>query len=146
LDEDDDSRSFFASKVLKLLAGQFEIMFPALETLFLSAVLLENAGKELVYALNFSCLSSLTLRDCPGSEEFLNAVIDLGQTIRLSLLKVACGLSGNDFDMCGTLSTFLKAFQGLRDLFITLPKPVPTLDLWRTIAYHKLTLTRFVCC
>jgi hypothetical protein len=61
LDEYDDSRSFFASQVLKLSAGQFEIMFPALETLSLSAVSLENAGKELVYALNFSRLSSLTL-------------------------------------------------------------------------------------
>ena len=110
LDEYDDSGSFFASQVLKLSAGQFEIMFPALETLSLSAVSLENAGKELVYALNFSRLSSLTLRHCPGSEEFLNAVIDLGQTIRLSLLEVACGPSDNDVDMCGTLSTFLKAF------------------------------------
>ena len=47
--------------------------------------------------------------------------------------------------MCGTLSMFLKAFQGLKDLFVTLPGPVQTLDFWRTIAYHKLTLTRFVC-
>ena len=85
-------------------------MFPALGSLSLSAVSLENAGKELVYALNFSQLSSLTLRHCPRSEEFLNAVIDSGQTIQLSLLEVACDPSDNDVDMCGTLSTFLKAF------------------------------------
>ena len=46
--------------------------------------------------------------------------------------------------MYGTISTFLKAFQGVRDLFITLPRLVLTLDLWHTIAYHKSTLTRFV--
>jgi len=145
LDGYDDSGSSFASQVLRLSAHQYKMMFPALETLSLSAVSLENAGKKLAHALNFSRLSSLTLRHSPGSEEFLNAVIDSGQTIRLSLLEVACGPSDNDVNMCGTLSTFLKAFQGLRDLFITLPRPVPTLDLWRTMAHHKSTLTRFIC-
>ncbi|PVH67571.1 hypothetical protein DL98DRAFT_600354 [Cadophora sp. DSE1049] len=61
-------------------------MFPALETLSLSAISLENAEKA--YALNFSGLSSLKLRHCSGSEEFLTAVIDSGQTIRLSSLEV----------------------------------------------------------
>ena len=69
--DEDDSGNFFASQVLKLSADQFEIMFPALETLSLSAISIENAGKGLAYALNFSGLSSLTLRHCSGSEEFL---------------------------------------------------------------------------
>ncbi|KAH6667672.1 hypothetical protein B0J14DRAFT_169359 [Halenospora varia] len=47
--------------------------------------------------------------------------------------------------MCGTLSVFLGAFQGLKDLFVSLPGPVETLEFWRTIAHHKSTLTRFVC-
>ncbi|KAL5322929.1 hypothetical protein ACEPPN_010909 [Leptodophora sp. 'Broadleaf-Isolate-01'] len=105
--DEDDSGNSFASQVLKLPAGQFEIMFPALETLSLSAISLENAEKA--YALNFSGLSSLKLRHCSGSEEFLTAVIDSGQTIRLSSLEVVCGLSDNDIDMCGTLSMFLGA-------------------------------------
>ena len=62
-----------------------------------------------------------------------------------SSLEVAYGPSDNDVDLCGTLSTFLKTFQGLRGLFITLPGLVPILDLWRTIAHHKSTLPRFAC-
>jgi hypothetical protein len=84
-------------------------MSPALEILSLGAISLENAARGVAYALNFSGLSSLTLRHCPGSEEFLTAVIDSRQTIRLSSLEVACGLS-DDVDMCGTLSTFLKTY------------------------------------
>ncbi|KAH6667391.1 hypothetical protein B0J14DRAFT_602141 [Halenospora varia] len=140
-DEDGFGNSL-ASQVLKLSAGQFE-MFPALETLSLSAISLENAEKA--YALNFSGLSSLTLRYCSGSEEFLTAVIDSGQTIRLSSLEVVCSPSDIDIDMCGTLSMFLGAFQGLKNLFVSLPRPVETLDFWRTITQHKSTLTRFVC-
>jgi hypothetical protein len=142
--DEDDSENLFASHILKLSAGQCEIMFPALEILSLSAISLENAARGVAYALNFSGLFSLTLRHCPGSEEFLTAVIDSGRTIRLSSLEVACGLS-DDVDMCGTLSTFLKTCQGLRDLFTTLPGLVPTLDLWRTIGHHQSTLTRSVC-
>ena len=62
-----------------------------------------------------------------------------------SSLEVAYGPSDNDVDLCGTLSTFLKTFHGLRDLFITLLAPAPTLDLRRSMAHRKLTLTRFVC-
>jgi hypothetical protein len=71
--------------------------------------------------------------------------MDSAQTIRLSSLEVTCGPADDDVDMCGTLSAFLRALQGLRDLFIALLGPAPTLDLWRTIARHKSTLTRFVC-
>ncbi|KAH8679710.1 hypothetical protein BGZ60DRAFT_235687 [Tricladium varicosporioides] len=145
LEEYNDSENFFTIHVLKLVAGPCEIMFPALATLSLSAVSLENAGKRLQHALNLSQLSSLTLRHCPGSEEFLNAVIDSGQTIRLSSLEVACGPYDNEVAICGALSTLLKSFQGLRDLFITHPAPVPALGLRRAMAHHKSTLTRFVC-
>ncbi|KAH8650229.1 hypothetical protein BGZ60DRAFT_569554 [Tricladium varicosporioides] len=147
LDEDeyDNAGNFFAIQVLKLVAGPCEIMFPALATLSLSAVSLENMGKGLAHAFNLSRLSSLTLRHCPGSEEFLNAVIDSGQTIQLSSLEVACGLYDDDVALCAALSTLIKSFQGLRDLFITLPAPVPTLGLRRSMAHHKSTLARFVC-
>ncbi|KAH9208526.1 hypothetical protein DL95DRAFT_467674 [Leptodontidium sp. 2 PMI_412] len=75
------------SEVLKLSADRFEIMFPALETLSLSDISLENAQKRIAYAFNAHELSSLTLRHCSGSEEFLNEVIGSGQTIKLSLLE-----------------------------------------------------------
>jgi hypothetical protein len=70
-------------------------------------------------------------------EEFLTKVIGSGQTIRLSSLEVVWGPSDNDIDMCGTLSSFLGAFQGLEDLFASLPGPVETLELWRSIIHHK---------
>jgi len=143
--DSDDSQNFFASQVLKLSADQCEIMFPALETLSLSGISLENAQKGIAYAFNFHELSSLTLHHCSGSEEFLTEVIGSGQTIRLSSLEVVWGPSDHDIDMCATLSSFLGAFQGLKDLFVSLPGPVDTLELWRSIIHHKSTLTRFVC-
>ncbi|KAG9229520.1 hypothetical protein BJ875DRAFT_474606 [Amylocarpus encephaloides] len=142
--DDDDSKNFFTSRVLKLSADQFETMFPALKTLSLSNVSLKNAEGGIAYAFNFRELSSLTLRHCSGSEEFLTEVIGSGQTIRLSSLEVVWGPSDNDIDMCGTLSRFLGAFQGLKDLFVSLPGPVETMVLWRSILHHKSTLTRFI--
>jgi hypothetical protein len=141
---DDDSENFFASQVLKLSAGQSKTIFPALDTLSLSYISLENAENEIAYAFNFTELSSLTLRHCSGFEEFLTEFIGSGHTIRLSSLEVVCGPSDVEYDMCDTLSMFLDAFQGLKDLFVSLPGPVETLEFWRRIAYHKSTLTRFV--
>ncbi|KAH9204561.1 hypothetical protein DL95DRAFT_529207 [Leptodontidium sp. 2 PMI_412] len=143
--DSDASQNFIASQVLKLSADQCGIMFPALEALSLSDISLENAQKGIAYAFNFHELSSLTLHHCSGSEEFLTEVIGSGQTIRLSSLEVVWGPSDHDIDMCATLSSFLGAFQGLKDLFVSLPGPVDTLELWRSIIHHKSTLTRFVC-
>ena len=143
--DSDASQNFFASQVLKLSADQCGVMFPALETLSLSHISLGNAQKGIADAVNFHQLSSLTLRHCAGSEEFLTEVIGSGQTIKLSSLEVVWGPSDHDLEMCATLQSFLGAFQGLKDLFVSLPGPVETLELWRSMIHHESTLTRFVC-
>jgi hypothetical protein len=63
------------------------------------------------------------------------AVIDSSQTIRLSSLEVVLGPSDHDIDMCGTL---------LR-IYLSVSRPVETLEFWRNITHHKSTLARFVC-
>ena len=67
-----------------------------IETLSLSDISLENAEKGTAYAFNFPQLSSLTLRHCSGSEEFLTEVIGSSQTIRLSSLEVVWGPFDHD--------------------------------------------------
>jgi hypothetical protein len=71
-------------------------MFPALRTLALRSISLENAEKELALALNLTRLSSLTLRHCSGSEDFLNAAVASGQKICLSSLEVVYGVSDDE--------------------------------------------------
>lgn len=137
--------NFFASQVLKLSADQFEMMFPALESLSLCNIPLIGAEKKLAYAFNFSKLSSLTLHYCSGFEEFLTAIVDSGRRIRLSSLEVVSSLSAGGFDSWEFLSRFLGAFQGLKDLFLTLNGPVEPWEFCRAVAHHMPTLTRFVC-
>jgi hypothetical protein len=55
LEDEDDSTNFFAREALKLPAGQYKVMFPALKVLSLRAISLKNSvEKELAHALNLS--------------------------------------------------------------------------------------------
>jgi len=134
------SENFFAWEVLKLSAGEVVVKFPALETLLLSGVSFNSAAPEMFYAFNLSRLRSLTLRNCPGSDDFIKGAIELGQAIRLISLEVQAGF---DFDMLDALSTFLGAFGGLENLYVAHGAPTDTIAFWRSILNHKSTLTRF---
>ena len=139
--EGDRSENFFVRDILKLSVGEVVVKFPALETLFLREVSFASAAPEMLYAFNLSRLRSLTLRNCPDSEDFLRGVIELGQPIRLISLEVLG--SKYDFDISEAISTFLGAFEGLESLYVVHTEPAYTIEFWRSIIHHKSTLTRF---
>lgn len=138
----DRSENFFARDVLKLSAGEAVVKFPALETLLLSEISFESAAPEMSYAFNLSRLRSLTLRNCPGSGDFLRGVVKSGQAIRLISLEVQAGI-GHGFDMPGAISKVLGTFEGLEDLYVAHAGPAKTIAFWRSMLHHKSTLTRF---
>lgn len=140
----DEDSNFFAGEILKLPVGKISVMFPALKMLSLRAISLENAEKELAHALNLSKLSSLTLRHCSGSEDFLAAAVAGGQIIGLSSLEIVYGPSDDEYYMLQILSDSLNSLKGLRDLFISLPGPDVTLNFWRAVSKRLPQLTRFV--
>lgn len=140
----DEDSNFFAVEILKLPVGKVAVMFPALKMLSLRAVSLKNAEKELAHALNISQLSSLTLRHCSRSEDFLSAAVAAGQSIGLSSLEIVYGPSDDEYDMLHILFQSLKNLKGIRDLFISLPGPDATLDFWHAVAENLPRLTRFV--
>lgn len=111
------SENFFVRDILKLSVGEVVVKFPALETLLLREVSFASAAPEMLYAFNLSKLRSLTLRNCPDSEDFLRGVNELGQPIKLISLEVLAG-SEYAFDICEALSTFLGAFEGLENLYV----------------------------
>jgi hypothetical protein len=91
--DEDDFTNFFAGEILTLPAGRFEMIFPALKVLSVTAVSLKIAGEGLFKALSLYRLSSLTLRHCAGLEEFLTPVIALGQKLSLLSLELVYRLS-----------------------------------------------------
>lgn len=108
--EGDRSENFFARDVPKLSAGEAVVKFPALETLLLSNFSCISAASEMLYTFNLSRLRSLTLRNCPGSGDFLRGIIEWGQAIRLVSLEVQDGVNDDD-DMSEAISTFLGSIQ-----------------------------------
>jgi hypothetical protein len=104
---------------------------------------LKNAEIALVHALNARKLSHLTLRQCPAKEEFLRRVIASGSTLRLLSLECACD-SMEDVDAYRALEGIFGIAPDLTDLFLSLPGPTDTLDIWRALANTRLHLTRFI--
>lgn len=138
-------RNLFARECLGLTQSNatIEAIFPALNSLSLGFIPLKNAETALVHALNIRKLSHLTLRQCPSMEEFLRGVIESGSTLRLLSLEYSCGLSG-EVDVCSALEGIFGIAPDLTDLFLSLPGPIFTLDIWRALANNRLPLTRFI--
>jgi hypothetical protein len=138
-------RNFFAREGLglKRSIATSEVIFPALNSLSLGFIPLQNAEKTLVHALNISGLSHLTLRQCPGMEDFLRAIAASGQMLRLLSLEYACGLD-DEIDVCRALEGIFGIATDLTDLFLSLPGPTHTLEIWRALAHNRLPITRLV--
>ena len=146
IDEDDTgSYNYFVHGVLGIRPDDADITFPALQVLSLSAVSLRSAGKELARALDINLLQSLKLRLCPGWEEFLDCLACSGHPIMLKNLEVQSSEPVADVGSDGAreLSAFVDAFQGLRELFISIDGPVYSQDILRSAIRHKSTLRRF---
>jgi hypothetical protein len=136
-DEEEDERQSFALFGLTRQAPR--LIFPMIRELALSQVPLVA---EMARAINFDTLRSLTLRMCPGSDDFLANVTELGISIRLKKLEV-CGDQGSLGLSRENLEDFIGAFDGLEELFVTESGPENTLGLWKQVARHQATLKKF---
>jgi hypothetical protein len=149
-DEDTGDRgahhpNFFAREALglKRSTATSEAVFPALTSLYLSFISLKNAEKALVHTLNISGLLHLKLRQCPAMEDFLRVITESGQMLKLLSLEYHSNLN-EELDVCSTLGNIFDITPDLTDLFLSIPGPTETLDLWRKLADNKMRLTRFV--
>jgi hypothetical protein len=142
--EEDDPNNFFARDILELPPGGTKQVFSALQILSLSAVSFSSAEENIASAFDFSSLRSLKLRFCPGWENLLYHAAHSNQRIRLESLEIQSSLEDVVQDAGDVVADFLQAFVGLRELFISTGSPEPTLDLWRSLLFHKSTLRRFV--
>ncbi|KAL2022247.1 hypothetical protein VTK56DRAFT_5857 [Thermocarpiscus australiensis] len=134
-------------------------LLPALRVLSLSnADLLDGDGDlaELIRAIDFSALESLTLRKCEdrGWEELLKLIVASGKAIKLKRLEIKCGEHGYDSE--NAISQFVGAFEGLQELLVSFSDKeggrrradTDNRDrpcLWRSVQQHRATLKRFVC-
>jgi hypothetical protein len=146
------NRNFFAHEILGLDRAVYtsEIMFPALISLSLGSIPLSHSEKALVSALGIGGLSHLSLRQCPFMNHFLKAILESGQSLSLSSLEYCLDkylLFSNDEGRYEyqDLKLVFGLAPKLTDLFLLIPGPTDTLDLWRAIAHNRLPLRRFIC-
>jgi hypothetical protein len=143
--EEHNRPNYFAWDILGLSVNQKKRMFQSLDRLYLCGVPFYMAGMEMAHAFNCSRLQSLHLRFCRGWEEFLHQVIQSGQKINLTSLTLepspTLEFPGEEIE---TICSFLGAFTGLRDLFLSTNEQWGTMDIWRAVLNHKATLKIFV--
>ncbi|KAM0256121.1 hypothetical protein ACHAQJ_005208 [Trichoderma viride] len=142
IDEDGfEAQNFFVGKVLGQNESSTRPLLPAIRVLSLTQIPLLAS---LAYAINFDTLVSLTLRMCPGMNNFLERVVQLRFPIKLKTLEFHAtdSILG---EICNeTIAHFLDAFEGLEELFIYQSHPLSTLSLWEIISVRHTTLKRFV--
>ena len=139
---------FFGTKILcmdKVLPER--PLFSAMVSLSLSSVPL--TGFE-AHAFDFRALRSLTLRKCPGLHLFLAETnrITFKSPLRLKTFEIH-HIASRDQEVStaehDALLGFIGSFEGLHELFLSLPRPIDTLALWnKVVKQHGATLKRFV--
>jgi hypothetical protein len=143
--KDGSSLNYFAREIFGLSQPVTTLgpTFPALDVLSLAFIPLEKAQKTLTCAFNVGMLSQLTLRSCPGTEDFLRAIVLSNQTLKLTSLEYMCEPE-EDIDVSQALESIFGIAPNLTDVFLSLPGPMMTLDLWRAMANQGMPLTRFI--
>lgn len=120
-------------------------LFSAIVSLSLSSVPLQG---RTVHAFDLQTLQSLTLRNCPGWHLFLAEIAHLESPLYLKTFEMY-HLRSRDEQVSAAehdaLHRFIRSFEGLEDLFLSLERSLNTLELWnKVVKHHGATLTRFV--
>ena len=92
---------------------------------------------------DFGSLTSLCLSDCPGWNLLLMVLTAGPQPIRLTRLEIQVRNSILSYNDTTIISHFLRAFRGLRELSVYTCDFVDATLLWKALAHHQATLTRF---
>lgn len=135
------SQNYFFEKVLRLNRKRPRILFPELRELSLGGLYL---NPELAQTINFATLTSLKLRACDGCMGFLQRAAGLDVPIKLKALHVQGLRTGVEGRQRTGLADFLDSFDGLADLFVSLPGKVQDVRFWMSIAQRHQSLQRFV--
>jgi hypothetical protein len=138
-DEPDTRHSYFTRNIFRP-ANYTKTYFKDLRVLSLSQVPIQQILAE---AINFDALTSLSLRNCPGWDGFLQHVLDLNLPMRLRTFEVQNTADYVDVDE-DILRSFIVAFEGLRELFVGEPGPDDAVEFWEKATHHQATLKKFV--
>ncbi|CEL10178.1 hypothetical protein ASPCAL13303 [Aspergillus calidoustus] len=143
--EERDRPNYFAWDILGLSADEKRCIFQSLDRLYLCGVPFDTAEMEMAHAFNWSTIRSLHLRFCRGWAEFLQQVLKCRRKINLRSLTLepspTLEFPGEEAE---TICSFLGAFTGLQELFLSTNEQYGTLNIWRAVLHHKATLKRFV--
>jgi hypothetical protein len=140
--------NFFATTILGIQPNQENVLFQSLETLLFSGVAFSPFENELSHSFNMMNLSTLQLRNCPGSLELLGALLEQGVTLKLKSFELAIDLL-HSYQYSAKMQAevirrFLNSFQGLEDLFLLLTQPPKWYLIVDSIMNHQSTLKRLV--
>ena len=140
-DEEYNPQEYFSREVLCLNEKPTHLLFPRIRSLSLSHVALSSTVS---HALSLRTLESLTIRACPGWDEFLDCLLLQNIGIRLTRLEIQESDDATVGASEETLLRFLSASKGLNELCILLAGPTNPLPLWNHISSHLGSIERFV--
>ena len=130
----------FAQKVLNVQPGDQKNVFLTLESLHLAVVSFYYAGMEMAYTFNVEILKSLKLRNCPGSLDWLQPILNSGKKMSLKSLELAFDMISFDrsdsMHITETVSEFIHHNYGSETLCLMLPEPTGWATLTDTISSH----------
>lgn len=142
--EDETAQETFLSANILGIKGKrlWRPFFPEIKAISLSQI---PHGPQMVPAINFDILESLTLRMCPGWANFLERILERDIRVKLRTLELLIPDDEMLFAEEATVFGLLHAFEGLEAFFIMHPGPVPPLSMWTLLAsQHRPTLKKFV--
>ncbi|EGD86025.1 hypothetical protein H112_06947 [Trichophyton rubrum D6] len=138
--------------VKDLLLGNQEVgesqPFFNLETLSLR-LSLNHMEADIVSALNLDCLRCVKLHNCNGTSNFLDALSNSTQSLKLGSFQLTFAPSRPDDHrspeiLSAALARFLMAFQTLEDLYLSIPRISLKAIECRTIQNHYPALRRLL--
>ncbi|KAI7975372.1 hypothetical protein EIK77_000129 [Talaromyces pinophilus] len=102
-------------------------------------------SRRLASSIDWGSLQSLKLRFCIDWESFLENILLSQQQLRLESLEIQSNDEYDDsWNETRTISNFVGAFDGLKELFIAISGPTASQEILQSILQHKATLRNFV--
>jgi len=116
--------------------------FQSLRILYLTGVVFKSITSDAISSLNIGRLESLTLHECPEVGEFLTTSI---RVVQPTLKSFELFTYGNPLGSPSTLDTFLRGFQSLKRLYLSVDaRSFDPKTIWTSVAHHQSTLKELV--
>lgn len=138
-------QSMLAKEILDMHDGRTTFQFPVLQYLSLYYMDLTPISHALSSILNITSLLSLSLRLCKSWEYALLNFLNSGTRIALKSLTLETHMSRAEEESVLALPAFLKSFEGLEELYISVCCFISPVPVWRSVLTHKKTLRKLVC-